>query len=102
MYILYIYIYIYNIKCYHLFNRCWQKAPEERPSMDEVVRIMTELSEFFSSHLEPVEYSLSTHNMYLIYDLHSYYLSRVLNIAENKLSCKIKYRAKILKCACCR
>lgn len=40
-------------------DRCWQKAPEERPSMDEVVRIMTELSEFFSRHLEPVEYSLS-------------------------------------------
>jgi len=40
-------------------NRCWQKAPEERPSMDEVVRIMTKLSEFFSHHLEPVEYSLS-------------------------------------------
>ncbi|EZA49357.1 mitogen-activated protein kinase kinase kinase 7 [Ooceraea biroi] len=43
-----------------LITRCWQKAPEERPSMDEVVRIMTELSEFFSPHLEPVEYSLST------------------------------------------
>ncbi|XP_025160622.1 mitogen-activated protein kinase kinase kinase 7 isoform X2 [Harpegnathos saltator] len=43
-----------------LMTRCWQKAPEERPSMDEVVRIMTELSEFFSNHLEPVEYSLSS------------------------------------------
>ncbi|KYN15076.1 Mitogen-activated protein kinase kinase kinase 7 [Trachymyrmex cornetzi] len=43
-----------------LMTRCWQKAPEERPSMDEVVRIMTELSEFFSPHLEPVEYSLSS------------------------------------------
>ncbi|XP_011882745.1 PREDICTED: mitogen-activated protein kinase kinase kinase 7-like isoform X2 [Vollenhovia emeryi] len=43
-----------------LMTRCWQKAPEERPSMDEIVRIMTELSEFFSSHLEPVEYSLSS------------------------------------------
>lgn len=49
-------------------DRCWQKAPEERPSMDEVVRIMTELSEFFSRHLEPVEYSLSMYNTYLIYD----------------------------------
>lgn len=34
--------------------------------MDEVVRIMTELSEFFSHHLEPVEYSLSMCNMYFI------------------------------------
>ncbi|KAL0117825.1 hypothetical protein PUN28_008902 [Cardiocondyla obscurior] len=43
-----------------LMTKCWQKAPEERPSMDEVVRIMTELSEFFSHHLEPVEYCLSS------------------------------------------
>ncbi|XP_066594510.1 mitogen-activated protein kinase kinase kinase 7 isoform X2 [Prorops nasuta] len=42
-----------------LMIRCWHKIPEERPSMDEVVRIMTELSEFFSGHMEPVEYSLS-------------------------------------------
>jgi len=65
----------------HLFDRCWQKTPEDRPSMDEVVRIMTELSEFFSPHLEPVEYSLSTHNIYLIYDLYSHYL-KALNIAQ--------------------
>lgn len=45
------------------FYRCWQKAPEKRPSMDEVVSIMTDLSEFFSHHLEPVEYSLSTCNV---------------------------------------
>jgi len=56
--------------------------------MDEVVKIMTELSEFFSPHLEPVEYSLSTHNMYLIYDLHSHYL--VINIAQ--------YHTKMFKC----
>ncbi|XP_071631322.1 mitogen-activated protein kinase kinase kinase 7 [Temnothorax longispinosus] len=43
-----------------LMTRCWQKTPEERPSMDEVVRIMTKLSEFFSRHLEPVEYSISS------------------------------------------
>ncbi|XP_012229560.1 mitogen-activated protein kinase kinase kinase 7-like [Linepithema humile] len=43
-----------------LLTRCWQKAPEKRPPMDEVVSIMTELSEFFSHHLEPVEYSLSS------------------------------------------
>lgn len=47
------------------FSRCWQKIPEERPSMDEVVKIMTKLSEFFSPHLEPIEYSLS---MYIIHN----------------------------------
>ncbi|XP_003689810.1 LOW QUALITY PROTEIN: mitogen-activated protein kinase kinase kinase 7 [Apis florea] len=40
-----------------LMTRCWHKSPEERPSMDEVVEIMTTLSQFFSEHLEPVEYS---------------------------------------------
>lgn len=54
-------------------NRCWQKAPEERPSMDEVVRIMTELSEFFSRHLEPVEYSLSMYNIFKIHYISHYY-----------------------------
>ncbi|XP_029170810.1 mitogen-activated protein kinase kinase kinase 7-like [Nylanderia fulva] len=44
----------------NLMTRCWQKIPEARPSMDEVVRIMTKLSEFFSHHLEPIEYSLSS------------------------------------------
>ncbi|XP_012274170.1 mitogen-activated protein kinase kinase kinase 7 isoform X2 [Orussus abietinus] len=43
-----------------LMNRCWKKVPEERPSMDEVVRIMTVLSEMFPGELEPVEYSLSS------------------------------------------
>ncbi|XP_076235317.1 mitogen-activated protein kinase kinase kinase 7 [Calliopsis andreniformis] len=42
-----------------LMTRCWHKCPEERPSMDEVVKIMTTLSQFFSGHLEPVEYSRS-------------------------------------------
>ena len=42
-----------------LMTRCWHKSPEERPSMDEVVEIMTMLSQFFNSHLEPVEYSRS-------------------------------------------
>ncbi|KOC70178.1 Mitogen-activated protein kinase kinase kinase 7 [Habropoda laboriosa] len=40
-----------------LMTRCWHKSPEERPSMDEVVEIMTTLSQFFSDYLEPVEYS---------------------------------------------
>lgn len=47
--------------CY--FFRCWHKSPEERPSMDKVVEIMTILSQFFSGHLEPVEYAPS---MYVI------------------------------------
>ncbi|XP_050590385.1 mitogen-activated protein kinase kinase kinase 7-like [Bombus affinis] len=40
-----------------LMTRCWHKSPEERPSMDAVVEIMTTLSQFFNGHLEPVEYS---------------------------------------------
>ncbi|XP_015595655.1 mitogen-activated protein kinase kinase kinase 7 isoform X2 [Cephus cinctus] len=43
-----------------LMIRCWKKVPEERPSMDEVVRVMTTLFEFFGGHLDPVEYSLSS------------------------------------------
>ncbi|XP_015191655.1 PREDICTED: mitogen-activated protein kinase kinase kinase 7-like [Polistes dominula] len=43
-----------------LMTRCWQKCPEDRPSMDEVVRIMTILFEFFNNNLEPVEYSLGS------------------------------------------
>ncbi|XP_053598761.1 mitogen-activated protein kinase kinase kinase 7 [Microplitis demolitor] len=42
-----------------LITRCWSKRPEERPSMDEIVRVMTCLSTFVSGHLEPVEYSMS-------------------------------------------
>lgn len=43
-----------------LMTSCWKKLPVQRPSMDEVVRIMNKLSEFFSPHLEPIEYSLSS------------------------------------------
>ncbi|XP_033208032.1 mitogen-activated protein kinase kinase kinase 7-like [Belonocnema kinseyi] len=43
-----------------LMTRCWKKIPEERPSMAEVVRIMTAVSEMFSGELDPVEYSLSS------------------------------------------
>ncbi|KAG8039543.1 hypothetical protein G9C98_008186 [Cotesia typhae] len=42
-----------------LITRCWSKRPEERPSMDEIVRVMTCLASFVSGHLEPVEYSMS-------------------------------------------
>ncbi|KAJ8675413.1 hypothetical protein QAD02_011199 [Eretmocerus hayati] len=40
-----------------LIVRCWDKDPEKRPSMDEVVKIMSQLLEFFSGHSEPIEYS---------------------------------------------
>ncbi|XP_043281270.1 mitogen-activated protein kinase kinase kinase 7-like [Venturia canescens] len=40
-----------------LIVQCWRKIPEERPSMNEVVRIMTHLSEFFLGHPEPLDYS---------------------------------------------
>lgn len=57
------------------FFRCWHISPEERPSMDEVVEIMTTLSQFFDGHLEPVEYSLSMCSTYRYirnktYDVH--------------------------------
>ncbi|XP_011297479.1 mitogen-activated protein kinase kinase kinase 7 [Fopius arisanus] len=39
-----------------LITRCWQKNPEGRPGMEDIVTVMTHLSEFFSGELEPVEY----------------------------------------------
>jgi hypothetical protein len=35
---------------------CWDKNPASRPSMDEVVHIMSQLFPFFSGHEEPVQY----------------------------------------------
>jgi hypothetical protein len=35
---------------------CWDKNPASRPSMDEVVHIMSQLFPFFSGHEEPVRY----------------------------------------------
>ncbi|XP_034192855.1 mitogen-activated protein kinase kinase kinase 7 [Osmia lignaria lignaria] len=49
-----------------LLTRCWHKSPEERPSMDKVVEIMTILSQFFSGHLEPVEYAPSAESEEII------------------------------------
>ncbi|XP_015114804.1 mitogen-activated protein kinase kinase kinase 7 [Diachasma alloeum] len=43
----------------NLITRCWQKNPEGRPGMEEIVTVMTHLSEFFSGELEPVEYMRS-------------------------------------------
>ncbi|XP_034936730.1 mitogen-activated protein kinase kinase kinase 7-like [Chelonus insularis] len=42
-----------------LIKRCWEKNPEKRPAMDEIVEIMDILSEFFTGDLEPVEYTPS-------------------------------------------
>ncbi|KAK0166021.1 hypothetical protein PV328_004480 [Microctonus aethiopoides] len=48
----------------NLITRCWTKIPEERPAMNEIVRVMTHLSDFFSEHLEPLEYPQSTSEIY--------------------------------------
>ncbi|KAF7997695.1 hypothetical protein HCN44_008868 [Aphidius gifuensis] len=44
----------------YLITRCWAKEPEQRPSMNEIVRIMINLSELFNCDLEPVEYTPSS------------------------------------------
>lgn len=41
-----------------LMTSCWSKDPLARPSMDEVVRIMTLLFQFFSGYEEPLQYSV--------------------------------------------
>jgi hypothetical protein len=45
-------MYLLNIHCLS----CWDKNPASRPSMDEVVHIMSQLLPFFSGHEEPVQY----------------------------------------------
>ncbi|XP_046405324.1 mitogen-activated protein kinase kinase kinase 7-like isoform X2 [Ischnura elegans] len=39
-----------------LMTRCWHKVPANRPSMEDVVHIMSQLFPFFSGHDEPVQY----------------------------------------------
>ena len=39
-----------------LMTRCWDKDPSKRPSMDEVVTIMTHLMNFFPGAEEPIIY----------------------------------------------
>ncbi|XP_023703195.1 mitogen-activated protein kinase kinase kinase 7 isoform X2 [Cryptotermes secundus] len=39
-----------------LMTSCWDKNPASRPSMDEVVHIMSQLLPFFSGYEEPVQY----------------------------------------------
>ncbi|PSN51419.1 Mitogen-activated protein kinase kinase kinase 7 [Blattella germanica] len=41
-----------------LMTRCWDKDPANRPSMDEVVQIMSVIFPFFDGHDEPVQYSI--------------------------------------------
>lgn len=40
----------------NLYTRCWDKDPSVRPSMDEVVTIMTKLFMFFGGFDEPVQF----------------------------------------------
>nr|CAD7454527.1 unnamed protein product [Timema tahoe] len=42
-----------------LMTSCWNKNPACRPSMDEVVHIMSSLLPLFSGHEDPVQYSSS-------------------------------------------
>ncbi|XP_059837382.1 mitogen-activated protein kinase kinase kinase 7 isoform X3 [Hypanus sabinus] len=39
-----------------LMTRCWSKDPAQRPSMEEIVRIMTHLMKYFPGADEPLQY----------------------------------------------
>uniref|UniRef100_A0A8C4FW57 Mitogen-activated protein kinase kinase kinase 7 n=1 Tax=Denticeps clupeoides TaxID=299321 RepID=A0A8C4FW57_9TELE len=39
-----------------LMTRCWSKDPSQRPSMEEIVKIMTHLMKYFPGHEEPLQY----------------------------------------------
>ncbi|XP_048841363.1 mitogen-activated protein kinase kinase kinase 7 isoform X1 [Brienomyrus brachyistius] len=39
-----------------LMTRCWSKDPSQRPSMEEIVKIMTHLMQFFPGYEEPLQY----------------------------------------------
>ncbi|XP_068081356.1 mitogen-activated protein kinase kinase kinase 7 [Anabrus simplex] len=41
----------------NLMTRCWDKNPVNRPTMEEVVHVMSRLFPFFSGYDEPVQYS---------------------------------------------
>lgn len=43
-----------------LILRCWNPVPNLRPSMDNIVQIMTNLLEFCSEHSKPIEYSFGS------------------------------------------
>lgn len=40
----------------NILFRCWKKEPSERPSMEEVVNIMTHLFVFFKGAEKPIKY----------------------------------------------
>ncbi|XP_028996637.1 mitogen-activated protein kinase kinase kinase 7 isoform X2 [Betta splendens] len=39
-----------------LMTRCWSKDPSQRPSMEEIVKIMTHLMRYFPGYDEPLQY----------------------------------------------
>ncbi|TDH00034.1 hypothetical protein EPR50_G00183190 [Perca flavescens] len=39
-----------------LMTRCWSKDPSQRPSMEEIVKIMTHLMKYFQESDEPLQY----------------------------------------------
>ncbi|XP_072534602.1 mitogen-activated protein kinase kinase kinase 7 isoform X2 [Salminus brasiliensis] len=39
-----------------LMTRCWSKDPSQRPSMEEIVKIMTHLMKYFPGSEEPLQY----------------------------------------------
>ncbi|KAM3861261.1 mitogen-activated protein kinase kinase kinase 7 [Diretmus argenteus] len=39
-----------------LMTRCWSKDPSQRPSMEEIVKIMTHLMRYFPGSEEPLQY----------------------------------------------
>lgn len=39
-----------------LMTRCWSKDPSQRPSMEEIVKIMTHLMRYFPGADEPLQY----------------------------------------------
>lgn len=39
-----------------LMTRCWSKDPSQRPSMEEIVKIMTHLMKYFKGSDEPLQY----------------------------------------------
>ena len=39
-----------------LIVKCWCKAPENRPSMNQIVEVMSHLLKFFKGHQEPLKY----------------------------------------------
>ncbi|KAJ8270791.1 hypothetical protein GJAV_G00119330 [Gymnothorax javanicus] len=39
-----------------LMTRCWSKDPTQRPSMEEIVKIMTHLMKYFPGSEEPLQY----------------------------------------------